>query len=78
MGYHGLGSWWGMSWRPGLGWVGVDGGRTPPQLREVSRLGACLTASSLQVAQRGREKTGKEAFQSLAASFLSPRPPSPH
>lgn len=59
-----------------LGWAGGGGwrGGQLPQLSEVSRLGACLRASFLQVAQRGREWNREETFETLPASLLSPLP----
>lgn len=60
-----------------LGWAGGGGwrGGQPPQLRELSRLRACLRASFLQVAQRG-SGTGRRhsrPFQPLPSlTSLSP------
>ena len=64
-----------LSW---AGWRWVEG-RThlPPQLREDSRLRACLRAYSLQVTQRGREENGDQTLQTSPASFLPLYPHSP-
>lgn len=74
VGYGGLGSQWWVSWSPGLGWWRWMKQGQPPQLREVSRLRACLRASFLQVAQRGREWNREETFETLPVSFLAPLP----
>ena len=64
-GYTGVLSWAGWRWMEG---------RTPPQLREDSRLRSYLRAYSLQVTQSRREENGEQTVQTSPASLLSSLP----